>query len=145
MLLVEATTATSHIEVEVRAASTSTSSPTATASEEVREDVIKVHVMELLATSRLPVTLLVLPDTLLALLIVDASLLLVRENLVSVGDLLEFFLGRLRVVLILIRVVLDCEFLECLFDLSFSGVALHSYNFIEVFTCGLLFLAATLG
>lgn len=77
MLLIKATAATSHIEVEVRTASASTSTTAATTPEEATKDIIEVHVVELLATSRLPVTLLVLSDTFLALLIVDASLLLV--------------------------------------------------------------------
>ena len=154
LLLIEATataipTATSHIEVEMVTAWTSTSTCTSTATttttpEEVFEDVIEVHVVELLTAPRLSIPLFVLSDSLFALLVVDASLLFVREDFIGIGNLLELFFRSLWIVLIFVRVVLNCEFLEGLFDLCIRGVTLHSQSFIEVFSGGLLLLTGTL-
>ena len=70
LLLLLAEPATSHIEVEVRAAALALFA----ISEEVGEDVIEVHVVELLAASRLPFALLMLSHALFTLLVIDSSL-----------------------------------------------------------------------
>ena len=59
--------------LEVEMGTTSASSATA---EKVREDVIEIHVVELLSAS-LTIALLVLSNTLFSLLVVDSALLLI--------------------------------------------------------------------
>ena len=87
-------------------------------------------------------TLLVLPDTFLTLLIVNATLVRVRECFIGVGNLLELSLCSLWVVLILVRMEFDSKFLESLLDFGFRRVSADTHNFVIVFTfwCLLLFL-----
>ena len=64
--------------MKVRAAATWTATATATAtSEEIREDVIEIHVMELLAASLLPMTSFMLTNAFFSLLIINAPFLFV--------------------------------------------------------------------
>lgn len=69
--------------------------------------------MELLATaSTLAIALLMLSNTLFSLLVINATLFLVRQSLVSIGNLLELLLGCLGVVLVLVWMVPNGELLE---------------------------------
>ena len=138
VMLVEllATTTLSEVEVESLASATTTS---ATTSEEVSKDVIHVHV-HVLATTWLTLSLLLLANTLLSKLIVDSSLLWVRKGLIRICDLLEFLLGCVRVVQILVWMVLDGKLLECLLQLGIISVPLHSQQVIVVFSLLLGFL-----
>eukprot|EP00353_Schmidingerella_taraikaensis_P014098 CAMPEP_0185580014 /NCGR_PEP_ID=MMETSP0434-20130131/15552_1 /TAXON_ID=626734 ORGANISM="Favella taraikaensis, Strain Fe Narragansett Bay" /NCGR_SAMPLE_ID=MMETSP0434 /ASSEMBLY_ACC=CAM_ASM_000379 /LENGTH=397 /DNA_ID=CAMNT_0028198159 /DNA_START=217 /DNA_END=1407 /DNA_ORIENTATION=- len=92
LLLVEVlvTTATL-LEVEV---TTATTAATATA-EEVSEDVIKVHILEvLMAATSTATLLLVLAHAFFTSLVINAALIGIAERLVGVGNLLELLLGR---------------------------------------------------
>jgi len=66
----------------------------------------------LAATSTLAIALLMLSNTLFSLLVINATLLLIRQSLVSIGNLLELLLGRLGVVLVLVWMVPNGELLE---------------------------------
>lgn len=112
MLMTSSSTA--GIEVEVTATTTAS-----TTSKEARENVVKVHVVELLPAIRVTLALFVLADSFFALLIIDPPFLLIRERLVGIRDLLEFLLGGLWVVLILVWMVLNGKLLESLLDLGF--------------------------
>eukprot|EP00354_Favella_ehrenbergii_P003941 CAMPEP_0170460456 /NCGR_PEP_ID=MMETSP0123-20130129/6803_1 /TAXON_ID=182087 /ORGANISM="Favella ehrenbergii, Strain Fehren 1" /LENGTH=399 /DNA_ID=CAMNT_0010725377 /DNA_START=252 /DNA_END=1448 /DNA_ORIENTATION=+ len=94
LLLVEVlvTTATL-LEVEV---TTTTTAATATATaEEVSEDVIKVHILEvLMAATSTATLLLVLAHAFFTSLVINAALIGIAERLVGVGNLLELLLGR---------------------------------------------------
>ena len=138
VMLVEllATTTLSEVEVESLATATTTS---ATTSEEVGKDVIHVHV-HVLATTWLTLSLLLLANTLFSKLIVDSSLLWVRKGLIRICDRLEFLLGSVRVVQILVWMVLDGKFLECLLQLGIISIPLHSQQVIVVFSLLLGFL-----
>lgn len=114
------------VEVLLTAAATSSS-----ASEERTKHVVKVHV--LMSTSLLTTLLLVLFDALLALLIINASLVSITECLVSVCNLREFLLGSFRVVLVLVRMVLDSELLERFLDFLFCSILLQVKELIVVF------------
>lgn len=131
VLLVEpAAAATALLEVEVASAAATTAT-----AEEVGEDVVEVHVLEVLvvAAATAALALLVLAHALFALLVVDAALVFVAERLVGVRDLLELVLGRLGVVLVAVGVVLDGEFLERLLDLLLRSVLLDTEQLVVVF------------
>lgn len=100
----------------------------------------KVH------TFAVTLTLCMLLDALFALLVVDSALFWVREHLIRVSNLLEFFFGLIGVVPIFIWVVLYCQLLKGSFDIVFCRIWLHTHNFVVVIIriLRLLPLAATL-
>ena len=113
----------------------------AAALEELVEDVIHVLVAAA-TTASLPL------DTLLAALVVELSLLRVRQNLVSIGNFLKLFLCFLWLLFVLVWMELDRQFLELLLDLTFFGVSLDAQGLIVVLALlggrlTLLLLAAT--
>ena len=122
---------TTLLKVEITAATTS-----ATTAEEICEYVIHVHIIE---ASTLTVALLVLSDAFLSLLVVDSTLIRVGKSLVGIGNLLKCLFGCFRVILVLVRVILDCELLESFFDLIFSRVSFHAHHLVVVFSFRLLF------
>ena len=80
-------------------------SATATAStEELRKHVVMIHAT---ISFLLPLSLFVFPNTFLALLIVDSSLVRIRKCLVGGCNLLELFLGCLSVILVLVWMIFD--------------------------------------
>ena len=74
-------------------------------------------------------------ETLLAELVVYPLLLRVAERLVCVRDLLELGFGALGVVLVLVRMVPDCQLLERLLDLVLAGVPFDAQRLIVVLAC----------
>ena len=120
------TSAATHVEVEVLA-----SAATSATTKEVCKNIIHVHAIESTATT-LAVSLLMLSHTLFSLQIVDTTLLFIAKGLIGIGNLLELCLGSLRVVLVLIRMVLDSQLLECLLNLSVSRVAFDTQQFVVV-------------
>ena len=85
-----------------------------------------------------------LANTLLALLVVDAPLIRIRKRVVSIRDLLELLFGSFRVILVLVRVELDGQLLERLFDLMVVGVTLDPHDFVIVLSGRRLFLLLSL-
>jgi hypothetical protein len=106
----------------------------------VLEDVVHVHALSTEATTSeagallLPgcLLLLVLVETILAQLVVNTALLLVSEDLVGIRDLLELLLGRIGVVRVLVRVILDGLLFECLLKLLLSRVLLNAEQVVVV-------------
>ena len=74
---------------------------------------------------------IVLPDSLVALLVVDPTLVRVAEHFVSVRDFLELCLRSLWVVLVLVRMVLDGQLLELLLDLRLGRVLLKPHDLVD--------------
>ena len=130
--------ATAHVEIEVRAATarttTSTPASTTTTSEEVREDVIEIHIVEMLAASLLPMASFMLADAFFSLLIINAPFIFIGEDFIGVCYLLEFFFGGIRIVLILVRMVFDCQLLEGLLDFGLGCVPLDTHYLVQVLT-----------
>ena len=120
------------VEVELLVVTTtSTAERSSAATEEIGEDVVKVHVMELLAsTSTLTLHLFMLAHALFTLLVIYFTLLIVRQYFIRVRNLLELFLRAIGVVLILVWMVLNRQFLEFLFDFCISGISFHAKNFV---------------
>lgn len=120
---------------------TSTASPT----KETGKDVIKSNILVLWAiiTTSFPIALFVLFYFFLALLIVDPSLVLVLQRLVSIGDLLKLLFCTLWVVLILVWMVLHGKLLERLLDVCLRGVPSNTHNFIVIFATIFGFLLTT--
>ncbi len=111
----EMVSTTSLVKVEMLATTSAATTP-----EKVREDVIKLHIVELLAaTSTLAITLLMLSNSLFSLLVINATLLLIGKSLVSIGNLLEFFLGCLGVVLVLVWMVPNGKLFKGFLNLLF--------------------------
>ena len=80
----------------------------------------------MLASALLSLALFMLSYAFLTLLVVDAALVFITECLVGICNLLELLLGSVRVILVTVGMVLDCELLECLFDFLFGRVFLHA-------------------
>ena len=120
------------VEVELLVVTTTTAAKrSSAATEEIGEDVVKVHVMELLASaSALTLHLFMLAHALFTLLVIYFTLLFVRQYFIRVSNLLELFLRAVRVVLILVWMVLNRQFLEFLFDFCISGISFHAENFV---------------
>ena len=122
------------VEVELLVVTTTTASTakrSSAATEEIGEDVVKVHVMELLAsTSTLTLHLFMLAHALFTLLVIYFTLLVVRQYFIRVSNLLELFLRAIGVVLILVWMVLNRQFLEFLFDFCISGISFHAKDFV---------------
>ena len=120
------------VEVELLVVTTTTAAKrSSAATEEIGEDVVKVHVMELLASaSALTLHLFMLAHALFTLLVIYFTLLFVRQYFIRVSNLLELFLLAVRVVLILVWMVLNRQFLEFLFDFCISGISFHAENFV---------------
>ena len=116
---------TTLLKVEITAATS------ATTAEEICEHVIHVHIIK---ASTLTFALLVLSDAFLSLLVVDSTLIRVGKSLVGIGNLLKCLFGCFRVILVLVRVILDCELLESFFDLIFSRVSFHAHHLVVVFS-----------
>uniref|UniRef100_A0A7S3T1H2 Uncharacterized protein n=1 Tax=Strombidinopsis acuminata TaxID=141414 RepID=A0A7S3T1H2_9SPIT len=123
---------------------------TATA-EEVSEDVIKVHILEvLMAATSTATLLLVLAHAFFTSLVINAALIGIAERLVGVGNLLELLLGRVWVFQVPIGVILDGELLESFLDLLLGCVFLDAEQLVVIFALllwllALLLLAAMLG
>lgn len=111
----------------------SASSAHAAAAEELREHVVHVHVGAA-ATSALPV------DAFLAALVVHSSFLFIGQNLVSICNFGKLLLCGLRIVFILVRVVLNRQFLERLLNLSVCGFLLDAKDLVVVLAGRLLLL-----
>ena len=121
-------------EVELEAATLATATTGATkstAEAHVLEDFVDVHVgtatteaSSLLGSSSF--SLLLLTDAFGSDLVVDASLVLIREDFIRRGNLLEVFLSSLWIIRVLVRMVLNRLLLECLLQLGLSGVLLHA-------------------
>ena len=81
MLLSEASASSTHVEVELLVVTTTTTASTAerssAATEEIGEDVVKVHVMELLASAWLSLHLFMLSHALFTLLVIYSTFLFV--------------------------------------------------------------------
>lgn len=105
-----------------------------TSAKEVGKHIIHVHVAEVTSAS-LAFALLMLTDTLFALLVVDSALVRIRKGFICVGNLLELFLCCFWVILILVRVILDSKLFEGLFDFIISCITLHVEQLIIVFPC----------
>ena len=121
------------VEVELLVVTTTTTAAkrSSAATEEIGEDVVKVHVMELLAsTSTLTLHLFMLAHALFTLLVIYFTLLVVRQYFIRVSNLLELFLRAIGVVLILVWMVLNRQFLEFLFDFCISGISFHAKDFV---------------
>ena len=93
------------------------SSPASTTAEHLLKDVVHVHASKVLTSATSTPSLLVFTDAFLSLLVVDASLFLVRQGLVGIGNLLELLLSGIWVILVLIGMVLDRQLLEGFLDL----------------------------
>lgn len=121
---------------------------TTTTSEEVGKYVIKFHVVEVLimtsTTTTLVLLLFVLLNALFARLIVDTTLCRILERLIGVRNLRKLFLGRFRVVLVLVWMVLDSEFLERLLDFLICCIFFHIEKFVVILALGLSLLALLL-
>lgn len=120
---------TTLLKVEITAATS------ATTAEEICEYVIHVHIIE---ASTLTVALLVLSDAFLSLLVVDSTLFRVGKSLIGIGNLLKFLFGSFGVILVLVRVILDCELLEGFFYFIFRRVSLQAHHLVVVFPFRLL-------
>ena len=120
------------VEVELLVVTTTTAAKrSSAATEEIGEDVVKVHVMELLAsTSALTLHLFMLAHALFTLLVIYFTLLFVRQYFIRVSNLLELLFRAIGVVLILVWMVLNRQFLEFLFDFCISGISFHAENFV---------------
>ena len=80
MLLSEASASSTHVEVELLVVTTTTASTakwSSAATEEIGEDIVKVHVMELLASAWLSLHLFMLSHALFTLLVIYSTLLFV--------------------------------------------------------------------
>ena len=81
MLLSEASASSTHVEVELLVVTTTTAAATtkrSAATEEIGEDVVKVHVMELLTSTWLSLHLFMLAHALFTLLVIYFTLFRVR-------------------------------------------------------------------
>ena len=134
LLLSETSASPTHVEVELLVATTTTSTTTerssSAAAEEIREDVIKVHVIKLLASASLSLHLFMLSHALFALLVIYSTFLFIRKYFIRVSNLLELLFRAIGVVLILVRMVLNRQFLEPLFDFSIRSISFHAENFV---------------
>ena len=134
MLLLETSASPSHVEVELLVAATTTSTTSewsaSSAAEEIREDVIKVHVVELLASATLSLHLFMLSHALFALLVIYSTFLFIRKYFIRVSNLLELLFRAIGVVLILVWMVLNRQFLEPLFDFSIRSISFHAQNLV---------------
>lgn len=97
---------------------------------EVAEEVVHVKVVELRPAA--PVTALLEGGA--AKLVVLLALLGVRQDLVSLRNILELLLGPW--LLVLVRVVLEGQLAERLLDLPFSGRALDTQQLVVVLFLG---------
>lgn len=83
-----------------------------------KELIEEIFVVEMeIATASCILTRLLPLNALFAMLIIDLSLLRIRQSLIGVCNLLELSLRSLRVVLILVWMKFNGEFLECLLNL----------------------------
>ena len=110
MLLPKSSTSSTHVEVELLVVATTTASTTkrsSSATEETREDVVKVHVMEL-ASTWLSLHLFMLSHALFTLLVIYSTFFFVRQYFISVCNLLELLFRTIRVILVFVWMVLNC-------------------------------------
>jgi hypothetical protein len=103
------------------------------------EEVFKVEleiaeVESLATTTAVSLSLGVLLYTFFTLLVVNASLFRVGKHLVCVRDFLKLFLGSIRVITVLVRMVLDRQLFECLLNLVFACIPLDAHDFVVIFT-----------
>ena len=109
---------------------------TTTSSEKLAENIILVK-----AALTLALTLLILAYSFCSGLVVNASLIGVRQHIVGIGDFLELFFRRLRIVQVLVWVVLNGELFKLLLDLRFCRVLFEAHNLVVViFRFGRFFL-----
>ena len=119
-----------HVEVELPATAAATSATSSAegiaTTEELIEKVVHVHV-----GARTPAGLLV-PDSLFATHIVGSALLRILQGLIRQSYFLELLFCSLRIVLILIRMVLDRQFLEALLNLCLICISRHAQDLVVV-------------
>lgn len=79
MLLSEASASSAHVKVELLVVTTTTTTTkrSSAATKETRENVVKVHIMELLASPRLPLHLFMLSHAFFTLLVIYSTFFLV--------------------------------------------------------------------
>ena len=133
MLLSSAKASTTHVEVELLVTTTTAAAATtkwSAAAEERREDVVKVHVMELLASPWLSLHLLMLSHAFFSLLVINATLFLVGQYFIRISNFLELLLRPIWIVLVLVWMVLYCEFFEPLLDFSICGISFDTKDFV---------------
>ena len=119
---------TSLIEMEMWATSTAT-----TSSEEAREYVIKVHVIKTGPSATLSLSLFMFANALFATLVIHSALVGIGESFVRWRYLLEFRLGGLGVILVLIGMILYGKLLKCLLDLGFGRVLFNTHELVVIF------------
>ena len=76
--------------------------------------------------------LLVLPDTLFSLHVVDATLVGVRKGLVRISDFLELHLSGLGVILVLVWMILDGKLLESFLYFILGGIFFDAKQLVVV-------------
>jgi len=105
------------------------------ATEEVFKVELEIAEVESLATTTaVSLSLGVLLYTFFTLLVVNASLFGVGKHLVCVRNFLKLFLGSIRVITVLVRMVLDRQLFECLLNLVFACIPLDAHDFVVIFT-----------
>lgn len=113
---------------KVKATSAKSASSASTAPKKTLEYVIHIHMW---ATAY---PLLLLPDSLLAKLIICAPLIWITKGFIRICNLLKFDFCTFGVILILIRMMLDGEFFELFLDFLICGVSLDPQDLVVVFT-----------
>ena len=141
LLLLLVTTLT-EVEIELRATKVTTltthaTHSTHTTTEELTENVVKVLVLEIHASTLSSLLLLVTPHAFLALHIVDLALFGVAQNFIRVGNFLKLLLRAFRVIWVLVWVILDCLFFESFFNLIICSSLLDTHKFVVI--CLLIF------
>lgn len=130
---------TTHVEVELlsAAATSATSAEGITpATEELTEQVVHVHVWATAAS-------LLVPDSFFAAHVISPALVRIRQGLIRQSYFLELLLCSLWIVLILIRVVFDGQFLELLLNLCFVCISRHVQYLVVVLLWLLLLTRAS--
>ena len=99
----------------------------------VREELVE-HVF-MRVTTEMPIGILtggLSLHTFLSMLIVDFAFFRVRENLIGIRDLLELLLRSVWVILVFIRMILNGQLFELLFNLLISRPSLKPHGLIVV-------------
>ena len=133
MLLVEAATRATSSKVKLETTSTSSA-----ASEKLAENIVEVLALKVVSTTS-TLTLLMLPDTLFSLHVIDPSFFRITEDFICVCDFLKACLRTLRVVRVLVWMVFDCQLFERFLYLFISSSLFDPHDLVVV-CCRLLVL-----
>jgi len=105
-------------------------SASATAKEFIK---VKVKLLStILPSISLAFSLSMLLHTLFARLIIDSSLLRIREYLVGICNFLKLLFCLVGVISVFVWVILDGKLLECFFDLVVGSISLNSHDLVVV-------------